>query len=165
MSQKLDVQFIQPFIDGTIQTLSVQCQLQATPGIPFTKGMGTAPVLQIDIAGLIGITSATFTGSVTICFPEKTFLKVMGRLLGEEFQTLNKDLEDGAGELINIIFGFAKRVLNAQGYTIQKALPSIIVGHGFSLRTFSKAPIGVLPFQTELGPFQIEVAMEPQQKA
>ncbi len=36
----------------------------------------------------------------------------MGGMLGEEIKEINQDIQDGAGELLNIIFGFTKRVLN-----------------------------------------------------
>ena len=34
---KVDVNFINPFIEGTVNTLHVQCQVKITPGKPFLK--------------------------------------------------------------------------------------------------------------------------------
>jgi hypothetical protein len=48
----------------------------------------------------------------------------MGKMLGEEFKAITQDLQTGAAELLNIIFGSAKVVLNEQGYAIQKAIPT-----------------------------------------
>lgn len=155
---KVDTAFIKPFVDGTKETLLTLCDYTATPGKPFLKKSGTA--MSIDIAGIIGLTSSTFSGSITISFPEKVFLSIMSKMLGEEFTVINKEIEDGAAELMNIIFGHAKRVLNATGHTIEKAIPTIARGKDLQLVSLTKAEIVILPFDIEPGTFYIEVAIE-----
>src|ERR1700744_6373713 len=108
MGNILDVNFVKPFVDGTIHTLEVQCHVTAKVGKPYIKGKSGGEPPQIDIAGIIGITSPSFKGSISLCFPEKTFLGIMGKMLGETYTSITKDVEDGAGELTNIIFGAAK---------------------------------------------------------
>lgn len=156
---QVDVKFIEPFIEGAIATLKVQCKMEAKPGKLFLKG--SQADLPTDIAGIIGITSEGFNGSIYLCFPEKTFLAVMGGMLGEVFESLTEDLEDGAGELTNIIFGYGKRVLNQNGYQLQKALPSVVRGGNLQVRHVSPSPTLVIPFSTESGNFHIEIAIEP----
>lgn len=103
--------------------------------------------------------SESFTGSVIISFPEKTFLAVMGGMLGETFTSINKDILDGAGEITNMIFGQAKIVLNDQGYGIKSALPSVISGREHSLNTITKGPIVVVPFKSAVGEFFVEICL------
>jgi chemotaxis protein CheX len=155
---KIDVNFINPFIEGAVETLKVQCSFVATAGKPFLKGKG--PDITIDIAAVIGLTSAAFNGSVAICFPEKIFLGIMEKMLGEKQTTITKELEDGASELLNIIFGHAKKILNQKGYAIQKAIPTIIRGKDMAVTHLTPNPTIVMPFQTELGSFHIEVATQ-----
>ena len=162
---KLDAAFIQPFLDGTITTLKVQCQMDATMTKPYIKGAGEEKPGDVDIAGMLGITSDQFKGSMSLCFPEKTFLAIMGNMLGETYTAITPDVEDGAGELINIIFGYAKRVLNERGCTIQKALPSIVKGKSITVHHLSRGPIMILPFVTNNGPFHIEIATSPATQA
>lgn len=157
MSQTFDVQFINPFIDGALQTLKVQCQVEARPGKVHRKE-ATAP--EIDIAGIIGLASPAFKGTISIGFPAATFLAVMGRMLGERYETITPEVQDGAGELMNIVFGVAKRVLNEKGYAIEKALPSVVVGKGMNVVHVSQAPTIVVPFETDVGPFRIEITLE-----
>jgi hypothetical protein len=45
---KMDVAFFKPFVDGTLNTLKVQCGTEAKPGKPFIKN--GAPKLNIEIA-------------------------------------------------------------------------------------------------------------------
>lgn len=157
-SPKVDVNFINPFIDGAIQTLKIQCSFAATAGKPFIKGKG--PDIKTDIAGVIGLTSAAFNGSVAICFPQIVFLTMMERMLGEKYTAITKELEDGASELLNIIFGQAKKVLNEKGYAIEKAIPTIVRGSGIAVRHMTPSPTIVLPFETDVGIFHIEVATQ-----
>ena len=71
-----------------------------------------------------------------------------------------KELEDGAGELMNIVYGTAKSALNEKGYAMQKALPSVIRGTNVSLRHVGSGTTLVLPFKTAAGEFEIEIGME-----
>jgi chemotaxis protein CheX len=158
MSKQLILKIIQPFIDGTLTTLQVQCHTPAQQMKSYIKG--TKDPFSSDIAGMIGITSAEFNGSICLCFPEATFLAVMGGMLGEKYDKITPDLEDGAGELMNIIFGYGKRVLNQEGYTLEKALPSVIRGSSLQVRHMKPGPAVVIPFQTESGLFYIEIAVQ-----
>ena len=153
---QLDASFIRPFVDGTVNTLNVSCNIKAVHAKPFIKG--TVPQPSFDIAGVIGLTSQKFTGSITICFPSIVFLTIMSNMLGEKYTAINKDLQDGAAELLNMIFGHAKAVLNQQGHTIQKAIPTVIAGTDLQTSHTSKGKVMVLPFKTEVGEFHIEIS-------
>lgn len=155
----VDVNFFKPFVDGTLLTLKIQCSLEAKVGKPFYKQKSSAKTF--DITGIIGLTSNAFNGSIAICFPKAVFLTLMSNMLGEQYGEITPDLEDGAAELLNIIFGHAKRVLNGQNYSVQKAIPTIVRGDNIETRHLTSSPIVVLPFNTEKGEFHIEIALEP----
>ncbi len=155
---KLDAQFFKPFIDGTLSTLKVSCLTEAKPGKPFIKGSQKQPAF--EIAAVIGLTSSGFIGNITLCFTGDLYLQLMSRMLGEEFKELTHELQDGAAELLNIIFGHAKVVLNSQGHTIQKAIPTVIRGHALETTHLGKQKLIVLPFTTDVGEFHIEIGAE-----
>jgi chemotaxis protein CheX len=155
----VDVNFIRPFVEGSLETLKVQCQIESQSGSMFLKGKSPLGY-EVAIAGVIGLSSKAFTGSVAICFTETLFLKLMSNMLGEAFTAITPDLEDGAGELVNIIFGHAKRVLNTQGYAIEKAIPTVVRGKGVEVKHITPHPTIILPFQTTDGPFHIEIGVE-----
>lgn len=156
----IDVDFVNPFVDGAIHTLKVQCQLECKNLEIFARGKGDKIPISTDIAGVIGVASEKFKGSIAICFPEKVFLAAMSNMLGEEITEITKDIEDGAGELLNIIFGFAKKVLNENGHTIEKALPSIVRGNNISIKQTTTNPSIIVPFQSQAGSFFIEIGAE-----
>lgn len=155
---KLDTEFLNPFIDGALKTLKVQCSLDAAPSKPSLKTPGQ--VCDIAIAGVIGLTSEHFTGTISIGFSQSLFLDLMSNMLGEKFTEITKDLEDGAGELLNIIFGQAKIVLNEKGYAIQKALPTVVRGEKLTVNHLTPAQVIIIPFTTSSGPMFIEVGVE-----
>ena len=154
----VDVEFIGPFVDAAIKTLNVQCGVEAKAAKPFIKEKDAN--FKYAIAGSIGLTSRYFKGSISICFSKEAFLAIMGNMLGEEYSEIDAELEDGAGELLNIIFGQAKITLNEKGYQIEKAIPTIIRGENIEVRHLTPDPTLVLPFSSEVGDFNIEVGVE-----
>ncbi|NJL24669.1 MAG: hypothetical protein HC902_05535 [Calothrix sp. SM1_5_4] len=155
--KSLDVNFINPFLKAAVKVLETQSSTSAKAGQVYKKGprdrfMG-------DISGVIGLVSEAFTGSVVISFPSATFLKIMSRMLGEELSEVTKEIEDGAGELTNIIFGQAKIELNERGYGIKTALPSVVTGQDHSIMQMTNGPRVVIPFETDVGPFFVEICL------
>jgi chemotaxis protein CheX len=156
--QTLDARFFKPFVDGALRTLEVTCSVKATSEKPFIKG--TQPQPEFAIAGVIGITSPKFNGTITLCFPEKVFLEVMSKMLGEKYTSITNELTDGVAELLNIIYGQAKSVLNQQGYSVEKAIPTVVKGAQLQTSLASQSKAMVLPFKTEVGEFHIEICSE-----
>ncbi len=153
----LDTEFINPFLTATIHVLKVQAETDAKPGPIHVKKGGDQN--HGDISGIIGIVSETFNGSVVISFPEATFLKVVSKMLGEEYTKIDKDIIDGAGELTNMIFGQAKIVLNEKGYGIKTAIPSVVSGKNHIMSALTKGPIVVVPFESTAGNFFVEICL------
>lgn len=154
-AKAIDVNFINPFLNAAIDVLRIQCKTVAKPGTPYRKKSDEK--FSGDISGVIGLVSPSFNGSVVISFSEATFLSIISRMLGETFTQINKDIEDGAGELTNIIFGQAKVTLNELGYGIKTALPSVVTGANHSVLQMTNGPRVVVPFETDVGPFLIEI--------
>lgn len=153
----LDTDFINPFLAATLHVLKVQASVVASPGKIFLKK--ESDKFSGDVSGVIGIVSESFNGSVIISFPEKTFLKIMSGMLGEEMTELSKDILDGAGEITNMIFGQAKIVLNEKGYGIKTAIPSVVSGKEHSLTALTKGPTVVIPFTGPAGDFFVEICL------
>lgn len=154
---KVDVAFLNPFITGAMEAIKVQCFTEATPGKIIVKK--PTDFFPVEIAAVLGIVSPVFNGSIAICFAKETFLNLMTKMLGEPCKEITKDLEDGAGELLNIIFGHAKRELNERGYGIEKAIPTIVRGKGIEVRHMTPSPTMLLPFSSDAGSFHIEIGL------
>lgn len=155
----IDVEFANPFIEATKVTLETQANTPVKIGKPRLKTEGEA--LTFDIAGVISLTSNAFHGSIAICFPAPVFLAIYSAMLGEKHDVITKEIEDAAGEILNIIFGQAKAVLNAkEGYAIQKAIPTIVRGNTLQVHHLTRTVAVVLPFETAAGQFNLEISAE-----
>lgn len=154
---KLDLKFINSFIDSTIDTLKTQCNVELKALKPFLST--TRPTVKGDIIGLITIKSENFNGVIAISLPEQIFLFAMSMMVGETFTEITDDVASGATELLNIIYGNAKMTLNQQGYKLQKVIPSVIRGQGMSLTHITSSPTLIIPFETEKGIFHIEIGL------
>ncbi len=116
--------------------------------------------MDISIAGIIGLVSPTLRGTVTLCFPEKVFLAIMSKMLGETFTEITEDLADGAAELLNIIFGTAKTELNLAGFGVEGAIPSVVWGP--DLLTYKTKGIlrYLVPVESDVGAFSLKFALD-----
>ncbi len=155
----VDVEFINPFIAAARSVLETQAKLVLTPGKPMIKKADDR--LPMEIAGVIALSCKEFTGSINLCFRGETFLKIYEGLTGEKHDTITTEIEDAAAEILNIIFGQAKTVLNDQkGYTLDRALPTVLTGERLRLYHSSKSPAIVIPFDSPAGPFHLEIVVE-----
>ena len=155
----VDVELINPFIDATIKVLDLQASVKAKAGKPYLRKADSA--LPMEIAGVIALTCREFKGAIAICFPGATFLAIYGGLVGETHTEITDVIEDGAGELLNMIFGQVKSVLNdSKGYNLEKALPTILSGEKLRIHHQSPSPAIILPFESPVGTFHVEISIE-----
>jgi chemotaxis protein CheX len=157
------MEFIKPFIAAVHLALSTQANTPVKTGKPFMKKEETKT--QLGVVAVINLISDQFIGSISILFSTAVFLKIYENMLGEKITQITKESEDAAAELLNIIFGLAKMKLNNEkGYTIQKAIPTVLTGENLHVATSSAGPTIVLPFETSEGEFYVEVLFEKNQE-
>ena len=125
MKHKIE-DFLGPFVTATESTLLDLCKSRVHSTRILTGA--SLPKEAASFAAVIGITSPTLQGSMSVHFPETVFLELMNRMLGENMTKIEPGLEDGAAEITNIIFGTAKTKLNELDFKIQMALPTLIRG-------------------------------------
>lgn len=150
----LNVAFINPFLTAAQKTLEVQCKTKVKILAPFLKKEQTP---NVAIVGVLSLISNGFSGSIVLCFPQAVFLKIYENMFGEKHASITAELEDAAGELLNIIYGMAKIELNSKGYNFQKALPTVMAGEKLKIRQSGAMPAVVIPIETDAGPFHIEI--------
>lgn len=150
-----DLKFINPFLDGTLDALKVTCNFDVKPGKAYLKGPQPEP--EFDLAAIVGITSGTVSGSITLLFTDAVYIQIVSGWLGEQIVELTQDHIDGVAELLNIIFGSAKVAWNEQGMSVQKAIPTFVRGKPLTIKHAESGPTLVVPFITALGNFHVEI--------
>ena len=163
-ASELSSEVIEAFLRGTVETFAVQFGVEVKPGAPYLRKPDDG--VQGDIGGVIAMSDPRATGIVAILMPQSVFLMVIGKLLGMEATEINSDLEDGAAEILNMIYGLAKDQLNRRGYEIDRAIPTIVRGSGIRLRHQSRSLPVVVPFSVSGLPagvphtFFVEIGLE-----
>lgn len=155
MSQ-MDVRVVNPFLEAVVDVLGTMAQVRATPGKPYIKNGRAAAG---DVSGIIGL-SGEMEGTVSVTFTKSCACAVVGNMLGERVDDVDRTVVDAVGELTNMISGRARQGLAATGRTFSAAIPSVITGHGHSI-THCGDPVLCLEFGTLYGKVIVEVAFGP----
>jgi chemotaxis protein CheX len=164
VASELSSEVIEAFLRGTVETFAVQFGVEVKPGAPYLRKPDDG--VEGDIGGVIAMHDPRATGIVAILMPAQVFLTVIGKLLGMEATELTSDLEDGAAEILNMIYGLAKDQLNRRGYEIDRAIPTIVRGNGIRLKHQSRSLPIVVPFEVGGMPagvprtFYVEIGLE-----
>lgn len=152
----MDVKFINPFLQGTIEVLTKMAFIEPRPGKVYLKETSLASG---DVSGIIGITG-DMVGSLAISFSESCICHLIGRMLGESYIEANKEVFDGVGELTNMVSGVARTYLERDGLEVYAAIPSVVYGKNHTINHILKTPSIVIPFETDEGSFVVDVCIK-----
>ena len=152
-------QYIQPFIDGTEEVFRDLCNTEVKAGRPYFVSKNEFETIS-DISGIIGL-SGEANGAVAISLKEDTAFKLTSILTGKEYASVDSEVTDMLGEIVNIIAGNVKNVFEKK-HRIKISMPSIIKGKAHTIVWPSeKARIICLPFSIfQDQEFCLSVAME-----
>jgi CheY-specific phosphatase CheX/anti-anti-sigma regulatory factor len=154
---KMSVELINPFIEATLNFMKVQANLEVTAQKPTLKKVGEYNKFQV--AGRMRIQSLGLAGSVIIAFNRDVFEKLYDQIMGPSLDDQVRNqmvVEQAAGEILNIIFGQAKAILSEKNQLqLDQSLPEILIGEDYKIH--EKMPALVVPFQSAIGNFYLEV--------
>lgn len=158
--ESLDVRFVNPFLESVEEVFQLQAKVNLTPQKPYIQTEISSS--NLGIVALVGLNTKQFRGTIALCFSTEVFLKIYCRMMGETLTEIGQDTEDAAGELLNIVYGRAKTILNKDfGMDLQPALPTVLRGEKLSLRRQNNCQTIVLPFASEVGVFHVEISIQP----
>ncbi|MFQ5489213.1 MAG: chemotaxis protein CheX [Phycisphaerae bacterium] len=149
----MDVRYINPFIAAIKNVFSTMVNTQVAVGKPMLR---PDQIKSADVSGVIGL-SGDVTGAVVLSFPLDVACKVASKFAGVELHSDHPDFTDAIGELANMIAGNAKK--DFTGLSVSISLPSVICGHGHVVTQSVAAPQLMIPCNTDIGSFYVEVAM------
>lgn len=156
-SFKMDVGFINPFIDSTIEVIEVMANTKVSKSKVFLREKDVASG---DISSIVTMNSSKFVGSFAISFGKSCFLEIASNMLFEDFTEITEDNRDAASEICNQVFGKTKAKMNDQlNLDIAKAIPVLIVGDGHIIKHQIDGPCLAVQFNTSKGSFTIEIVL------
>jgi chemotaxis protein CheX len=151
----MDVRFINPFLEATIDVLKTMAFVEPRPGKCYLKRDNLAGG---DVSGIIGFTGMA-SGSMALSFSTECILKIVSNMLGEEIKEINGDIKDAVGEITNMVSGGARKTLESLGLSISAAIPTVVAGKGHSVSHVMAGPSIIIPFETDNGPFVVDVCI------
>lgn len=151
--KSMNVNFINPFIEATLDVLKITAGIEAEKDFAFVKDDDDALG---EITGILPITGDTHSGSFAITFPEEVYLKIVSSMLGEEYSEINEENRDGIAEMCNQIYGNARVPLNEEGFGLGSAIPKVVEGLGHKVKHMAMGTVLAVYFKTEFGTFTIE---------
>ncbi|RPJ72326.1 MAG: hypothetical protein EHM20_13890, partial [Alphaproteobacteria bacterium] len=89
-----------------------------------------------------------------ISFPEQAFLNVSGSVLLQKFEVIDKENEDLASEITNIIYGKSKVAISKLGMKMDMAIPT----YNRESKVLGCDKVCTVKFNTELGSFYVKIA-------
>lgn len=156
----MNVQFINPFLEGTIDVLKTMAMLEPVVGKPYLK---TGNQAKGDVSGIIGMTGSA-RGSLALSFSEQSILMIVSHMLGEKYMEINDEVRDAVGEITNMISGVARKKMEAQGYNISAAIPTVVSGKDHAIFHALGGPSIIIPFDLANGPFYVDVCLDDTSK-
>ncbi|MEE8059386.1 MAG: chemotaxis protein CheX [Pseudomonadales bacterium] len=151
----MNVKYINPLLESTINVLSTMAMVEATPGKPSIKN-GSKPLGAIT--GMIDLSGKQVHGSLAISFSTLAILHITKKMLSETVDSIDDTVVDVVGEIINMITGSAKRIYSEEGMDFELTLPTVIVGTDKPINHSVQGNPILLPFTTEAGEFYLEFA-------
>jgi chemotaxis protein CheX len=152
----MDVKFINPFLNGTIEVMKKMAFVEPRPGKVYIKQTSVA---NGDVSGIIGITG-DMIGSLAMSFGESCICHLIGSMVGESYAEAGQEVFDGVGELTNMISGVARTYLEKEGMHVYAAIPSVVYGKNHTINHILKSPSIVIPFETDHGSFVVDVCIQ-----
>jgi chemotaxis protein CheX len=149
----MDVRFINPFVSAITAVFKTMVHAEVSVKKPYLKQDGGACA---DVSGVIGF-SGDASGCVVLSFPTEVACKVVSAFAGVAIDSRHPDFADAVGELANMVAGNAKT--GFAGLRVSISLPSVIIGKEHVVSQSKSFPRLVIPCDTPLGPFYVEVGM------
>ena len=153
-SSKIDIKFINPILHATINTLSTFAGIKPVIGKPSLKKHSDPSG---DISGLVKVESSSFIGNISLSFTDSCFLQIVSHVFKTDYKEITSETEDFVAEMLNIIFGQSKKVLNENGMDLNQVIPSVIHKKSHSIPQPETLSILKIPFTCECGNFHVEV--------
>lgn len=150
----MDAKLLNPFIQAAVEVLKAEVGAEVSRGeISLQKSALTSE----DITVLINLIGDVY-GVVMYGMPTATGLKLVSKIMGQDFTELNSLAQSGVAELGNVISGQATIRFSEAGYRSNISTPMVLTGNGIEISTLDFSRL-VVPLTTQYGSFTVHLAL------
>jgi chemotaxis protein CheX len=149
-----NVKFMNPFVEAASEVLEKEVQIKAERGaLSLQKSALTSDEITVLIS-LVG----QIQGVVLYGLSKATGMKLVSKMLGQEFIEFDNLAQSGVAELGNVITGRATVKLSKEGFESEISPPTLVQGEGIQISTLD-FPRVVVPLITSLGNVTVHLAL------
>ena len=155
-SSALSIDYINPFIEATVETFKTMCSLDVTREAAAIQHGNQ------ETSGLTGIMqlSGEANGSIIINLPDGVSLAAVAATTGTSHESINADVVEGITELSNAIASDAKNRLEQKGFSFHISPPKVVVGRNHVTSKSGAATSILISFRSDVGSFSIAVSLK-----
>ena len=150
----MKVELVNPFLEAASEVLDAELGGEALRG---TLRLQKTAVTTHEVTAVVGVTG-TLQGLVLYSMSQATALRIVSRVMGQEFDEFDAVAQSGIGELGNVITGRAGVLLSEAGYPSNITPPALVIGEGTMITTLDLVRL-VMPLETDVGPLEIQVVL------
>ena len=145
-----------------VKALSSTFEIQTSTPITIAKmeAIRPTPIPDVVLLTSIGMKSSKLQGVAALHFPKKTFLGLVNRMLAESYTEVTDENADAASELMNILYGSARALINQEGHDFLPGIPTVIRGSDVVLMHGGVPFIARVTCNCEFGPFVLEMSLK-----
>jgi chemotaxis protein CheX len=151
----MKVEFVNPFLEAASEVLDSELGGEALRG---TLRLQKTAVTTDEVTAVVGVTG-TLHGLVLYSMSQATALRIVSRVMGQEFDEFDALAQSGIGELGNVITGRAGVLLSEAGYPSNITPPAVVIGEGTMITTLDLVRL-VMPLETDVGHLEIQVVLK-----
>ena len=157
----LDIQKMPACIDRAIKN-AFKVQLSSNCSVAqLTMKADPQKIGPIDCLSTIMLQSTKLAGSLSIGFSKLTFLAVLAKMIGESMPEITSENCDASSELLNIIYGQARKEINELGFDFQLAIPSTVIGTTLAIaKNNLSGQVLYFNCKSELGEFVVVLSLK-----
>lgn len=150
----MNVEMLKPFVEGAAEVLAIEVKTAVEKG---NLSLQKSALTTDDVTVLLNLVGEIY-GVVLFSLPQSVGLKMVSRILEQEFETFDSMAQSGIAELGNVITGRAIVKLSKAGYQVDISPPTVITGRDVKISTLDFSRI-VVPLKTELGTMEVHLAV------
>jgi chemotaxis protein CheX len=150
----MDVEMLKPFVEGAAEVLEIEVKTSVEKG---NLSLQKSALTTEDVTVLLNLVG-DIRGVVLFSLSESVALKMVSRILEQEFVEFDSMAQSGIAELGNVITGRAIVKLSKAGYHVNISPPTVITGSNVQISTLDFSRI-VVPLKTELGMIEVHLAV------
>ena len=151
----MKVEFVNPFLEAASEVLDAELGGEALRG---TLRLHKTAVTTDEVTAVVGVTG-TLQGLVLYSMSQATALRIVSRVMAQEFAEFDAIAQSGIGELGNVITGRASVLLSEAGYPSNITPPALVIGKGTMITTLDLNRL-VFPLETEVGRLEVQVVLK-----